>query len=691
MKRRKSLPELLLPAGSFDALVAAVRGGADAVYVGREKFGARAYARNFTDEELRRAVVYCHLHGVKIYLTLNTLLYENELDEAVEVARSAWQMGVDALIVCDVGLIIRIKKEGIEIPLHASTQMSVHNSFGADEAYRLGCERVVLARELSRENIELTTERCRAETEVFLHGALCVCHSGQCLFSSLVGGRSGNRGECAQPCRLPFDTGYTLSLSDLCLAGHITELIDTGVASLKIEGRMKSAEYVFGVAKIYRRLLDERRNATVGEIKALEKLFSRGGFTDGYFKDDKFSKMEGVRTEEDKRLSREVEEEDFTPDRIKVRAKARVKYGEPCEFSIIGANRSVTVTGDIPERAISSPLSHSEVISRLSKMGATFLSLDESDIELELDGDVNMSKKSLNELRRSAAQAFESCYSIPQKSGNVQDFSWQDGTVSEDFITKNVKRSATFYNPALYDAFCKSDRKDYFDVSFVPLDKFKLSKTLALGVALPPVITEGEIREVRAMLEEAVKSGAKYALISNIGHLSLIKDTGLLGYGDFRLNVTNSDSLGFWQARLPLGVVLSAELDFSDLCGMRGSVITFGRIPLMITERCFIRNKCSCKFDTECPAVRNSVNNALLKDRRGAEFPVLCEYGHRNIIFNSVPTYLGDMTGKLTRSDVGEHFIFSCEDGKNAIKLFDAYKSGVKPTGVFRRLGRRKS
>ncbi len=686
MKRKGNLPELLLPAGSPEALIAAVKGGADAVYLARERFGARAYARNFSAEELRQGVRYCHLHGVKVYLTLNTLLYNGELDEAVELARESWQMGVDALIISDVGLIRRIKKEGIKIPLHASTQMSVHNSLGAKEVMKLGCERVVLARELSYTNIALTTKASPIETEVFIHGALCVCHSGQCLFSSLVGGRSGNRGECAQPCRLPFDTGYTLSLSDLCLAGHIEALLSSGVASLKIEGRMKSPDYVFGVASIYRRLLDEGRNATKEEERKLKSLFSREGFTDGYFTGNKFSKMEGVRTEEDKERSREVNVGEYAFDKTPVYAKVKIRIGEPSELTLYNGEATVTVYGEVAAPAISAPLDEGEVKARLSKMGATLLSLCESDIELSLEQGANLSKKSLNELRRMAAEEFESLYAKPRLCS-------LESSQEEDFrrVTPTPKKTAVFYNASLYNSLSEKKETDAFDICFLPLDKLKVAGSVPNGIALPSVITEAELDGVLKMLEEAKAKGVRYALVSNIGHIPLIKELGLLGYGDFRLNITNKESLNYFNSQNTLGNIISAELDFKDLEGMTGGVCSFGRIPLMITERCYIRSKLSCKLDTSLPTVRTGVNNCLLKDRRGAEFPVLCEYGHRNVIFNSVPTYLGDMKDRLNRGGLGEHFIFSSEGVEEARELLLSYKKGEKINGALRRIGRRKS
>ena len=222
MFRKDPLPELLAPAGDMECLYAAVAGGADAVYVGGKRFGARAFAKNFDIDELASAVRYCHIHGVKLYVTLNTLIEDKELPDAVSYAAELYRIGVDALIVADLGVISAIRRLVPNLEIHASTQMSVHNSLGANAAAQMGITRVVPARELSLENIRSIVENSPCEIEVFLHGALCVCHSGQCLFSSLVGGRSGNRGECAQPCRLPFNNGkYILSLNDLSLANHI--------------------------------------------------------------------------------------------------------------------------------------------------------------------------------------------------------------------------------------------------------------------------------------------------------------------------------------------------------------------------------------------------------------------------------------------------------------------------------------
>ena len=295
--------ELLSPAGSRASLEAAVQSGADAVYMGFGAFNARRNAKNFTDEEFADAVAYCHLRGVRVFLTLNTLLTDRELPQAAEALRKASDMGVDAVLVQDWGALTLARAVAPDLPIHASTQMSLFTAGGARWAEGLGMERVVLARELSREDIVRICQSCGAEIEVFVHGALCMCYSGQCTMSALIGQRSGNRGACAQPCRLPYGVNgpcrgqYPLSLKDANLSAYLQELEQMGVACLKLEGRMKRPEYVAVVTAVYRRLLDEGRGPTEEESRALYDAFSRSGFTDGYYRHRKGSAMFGTRPE----------------------------------------------------------------------------------------------------------------------------------------------------------------------------------------------------------------------------------------------------------------------------------------------------------------------------------------------------------------------------------------------------------
>ncbi|MBR6513837.1 MAG: U32 family peptidase [Clostridia bacterium] len=294
------LPELLSPAGSPEALRAAVAAGADAVYIGGSAFNARINATNFTIEQIKEAADYCHKRGVRLHVTVNILILDREMIDALEYIKQLYLCGVDALICADMGLAREVHRLFPDLELHGSTQMSGHNLEAAKLMADMGFARMVTAREMRRDDIAYLCKNSPIDVEIFIHGAICVSHSGQCLMSSLIGGRSGNRGLCAQPCRMQYNGGYPLSIKDMCLATHIPEIIDMGVRSLKIEGRMKSPDYVYGVTRIYRRLLDEKRSATPNEIKELEALFSRSGFTDGYYAGKISKAMNGIRSESDK-------------------------------------------------------------------------------------------------------------------------------------------------------------------------------------------------------------------------------------------------------------------------------------------------------------------------------------------------------------------------------------------------------
>ncbi len=676
VKRKDKLPELLAPAGSFECLLAAVEAGADAVYVGGKRFGARAYAKNFDIDELARGVAYCHLHGVKLYVTVNVLLEDGELFELIEYVAELYRIGVDAVIIADLGALSEIRKYVPNMELHASTQMSVHNTYGANKAAELGCSRVVLARELPLSDIEKITAECEPEVEVFLHGALCVCHSGQCLFSSLVGGRSGNRGECAQPCRLPYNGGkYPLSLKDLSLSDHIKELVASGVSSLKIEGRMKSADYVYTVVSIYRRLLDEARDSAPAERERLRRAFSRDGFTDGYFKGKPEEPMTGVRSAEDKQDSREASGRVFEPMRLKVRAVAEFKLGAPSSLTLTDGRRSVTVQGDIPAEAERSPLTAEAVCARLAKMGNTYLSLSPENVELTLDEGVNMSPAAINALRRRAAEAFESprLELAPVVYKGEEKAAARQRLTTAQFLRENELYSAMKLDPELLS---------HFDVVFAPLLSSVDVLTRVNGVYMPPVIFEKELSTVRAGLEKAKKAGIMYALVGNIGQIDLVKEYGLTPVGDFRLNITNAKTREVYEK---IGVersLLSPELTLPKARDVGGGVVVYGRLPLMLTERCFIRENFTC----------SGCESAYFTDRRGERFPLIREFEHRNLILNSAVTYMGDRAEELKKHKISHtHFLFTVERPREIVSALDAYRRGLPLGGAVRRVGRREN
>ena len=695
MKRTEKLPELLAPAGDFDALTAAILAGADAIYAAGKSFGARAYAKNFTEEELLCAVRLCHLHGVRLYVTLNVLINDKEIDCALDYAERLYTMGVDALIIADTGLVSLIKERIPDLELHASTHMGIHNRAGADLAYRLGLSRVVLARECSGKDISDITASCLPETEVFLHGALCVCHSGQCLFSSMVGGRSGNRGECAQPCRLPYNSGkYPLSLKDLSLADHITELIASGVSSLKIEGRMKSPSYVYEVTSIYRKLLDEGRNATEKEKNRLAEVFSRGGFTDGYFTNKLSGKMTGIRTEADKRASRELDEKDLILPKIRLTARCDMALGKPSRLTLFAklserggreTEISASAEGAMPSEAISSPLEKDSVAARLSKMGSTPFSLSPLDTELTLGEGINLPPSAINELRRQTADMLLSKLEAPlSKLLGKKDHNPGGIDISDHYGSPRGKRtvSALFHKG---DTLLSVNRHapeliSDIDIIFLPLSELLSGDCPeANGVYLPPIITESEWDGVKLKLASLSES-VRYALVSNISHFELIESTPLIPVADARLNITNRHTRALYRSLGADTAILSAELTLAQIRDIGGGAITLGRIPLMLTERCFIKENFGC----------DKCGKASLRDRRGMEFPIMREAEHRNIIFNSAPTYMGDKRAELKEYRVfHEHFIFSCESASECEALLSAYKKGAPINGAPRRLGRR--
>ena len=663
MKRNAALPELLAPAGSPEALYAACEAGADAVYVGG-RHSARAFAKNFDEAELCDGIRYAHLHGKKVYIALNTLLFDRELSEVLPYADRVAAMGVDAAIVADLGLMSLLRRELPALPLHASTQCFIHNKETADFYSSVGAERIVAARECSLDSIRDLCENACAEVEVFLHGALCVSHSGQCLFSSLVGGRSGNRGECAQPCRLPYGKGYPLSLCDLALAGHIPALIDAGVASLKIEGRMKSPSYVAGVTGIYRRLLDEGRAATPDEWQTLARLFSRSGFTDKYLTARHSEPMTGVRTAEDKAESR-LCEGNFTKKQVPVRGSVRICKNEPSSLTLTLGERAATVTGQTPDAAKSAPLTEADVKARLTKLGGTSFSLCEADLSVTLDDGLFLTAGAQNALRRDAVAALLGGEPTPI------GVAYRKSPMARPLLPRRV---AICYSAAQARA-CRDS--GYFDRVYLSLSAAHEAAYYPEGVLLPPVIMENERAEVEAMLAAAKQGGAAYAICDQYGHIALARRAGLIPVGGFRLNVTNRETVFALQSAGIDDITLSPELSAVRVRDLSGRCIVYGRVPLMLTERCFIKENFGC----------DKCNSAALCDRRGVRFPIMREYRHRNLILNSVPTYLADRRALLSEAgNPAECYLFTIETEKEISAVLRAAKAGAPLEGAVRRL-----
>ena len=634
--------ELLAPAGSREALAAAVQNGADAVYMGLGSFNARRSARNFTDEDFADAVAYCHLHGVRVYLTLNTLLTDRELPEAAEVLRKASAWGVDAVLVQDWGLWQLARLVAPDQPLHASTQMSLHTLSGAKLAAELGMERVVLARELSARDTEVICRSCGAEVEVFAHGALCMCYSGQCAMSAMIGGRSGNRGTCAQPCRLPYSigekTGYLLSLKDNNLARYLGQMEQMGVACVKLEGRMKRPEYVAAVTGIYRRLLDEKRPPNGQEQAQLEKAFSRSGFTDGYWLGRRGAQMFGMRPENARwpedwfAQVRKTYENGAENRPLTVDFTCRVAAGKPTELTATLADgRSITVSGAVPEAARNRSLTPEELRARLQKTGGTAFVCRRADISLE-DG-LMLSAGSVNALRREALEGLRALLTCPPERRVFPTPALPE--TDEAHTGAPALTASVTYAHQLTRELAQSVAYLYLPLSLldeVDLDAY--AGCTKLCAVLPRIFRTEDEGEFRRILQAHPQLAA--VAVSNLGHLPIVAGLGLEVRGDLGMNVFNSRSLLFLRELGLQSVTVSAELRHQQIRDLRKylpcEAVVYGRLPLMITENCPLR----------CAGQCGRGAGGVLTDRTGAAFPVLCGHGCRSEIQNSKTLFLAD-------------------------------------------------
>ena len=637
--------ELLSPAGSRAALEAAVQSGADAVYMGFGAFNARRNAKNFTDEEFADAVAYCHLRGVRVFLTLNTLLTDRELPQAAEVLRKASQMGVDAVLVQDWGVLTLAQAVTPDLPIHASTQMSLFTSGGACWAERLGMERVVLARELCRDDIAAVCRHCGAEIEVFVHGALCMCYSGQCTMSALIGQRSGNRGACAQPCRLPYGVNgpcknqFPLSLKDANLSAYLQELGDMGVACLKLEGRMKRPEYVAVITAIYRRLIDEKRGPTAEESRALEQAFSRSGFTDGYYRHRKGPAMFGTRPEnapEPKGLFAQARKlyENGEHKQIPITMQANIRTGQPAALTVSDGVHAVTVTGPVPEAARNRALTAEDAAQRLQKTGGTVFRCETAEVDVG-DG-LMLTAAAINGLRRDALEALAAARTaVPQR---------------RSLPTPALPEGETF-SPAAPGLTCSIARLDQLtetlahgaEMIYVPIELLPGLKDYRgrakLCAVLPRVWRDGDEAGFRKILETIPALSA--VSIGNAGHMAIVEGLPLERRGDFGLNVFNSRAVAFWQGQGLDSVTVSFELRHQQVRELRKYLpcegIVYGRLPLMVTENCMTGNAGNCRGDKRLCDGENA-----LTDRTGARFPLLGQYGCRCEIENSRTLFLAD-------------------------------------------------
>ncbi len=645
--------ELLAPAGSMEALRAAVCNGADAVYLGADTFNARMNARNFSAADLQEAVVYCHVRGVKVHLTLNTLVLDREMPRAAELIRLAASCGVDAFIVQDLGVVSLCRQLAPDVPIHASTQMSIHSLEGVMEAAALGCSRVVLARELPAEEIAHICKKSPVEIEVFVHGALCMCYSGQCYLSSVIGRRSGNRGQCAQPCRLPYGYGrfestrYPLSLKDNCLAGELDELRRMGVASIKIEGRMKRPEYVAIVTRAYRTVLNGGK-LTPSDLQELETAFSRQGFTDGYFRGQTGSDMFGRRQEgedtADLFASARATYEQGEPQRIGVRFYAMIRRGEPAQLAVEDPDGNLCRTcGPVPEQAVYRSLTPQDLEQQLKKTGGTpYLC---TAVRSSLDPDLMLPASAINAMRRDviAELTAKRGRAAPARLNAYDEPPRYDGIAGEPQLTIAVRTAGQITSRML-------SMKP--TVLYVPLSELaehpdlpqRVSVETQLAAILPRVIWSGELAPVARQLRTVYEMGVRQVLAGNLGQLHIARAAGFAVRGDFGLNIVNSRAMRYLREQGLDSQLLSFELTLPQIRDISKAVpaelLIYGRLPLMLMENCVMKNRtgiCACQTGT-----------VRLVDRVGEEFPIVKDPGTcRNVLLNGKKLYLLDKKDAL--------------------------------------------
>ena len=685
--------ELLSPAGSPEAVVAAVQNGADAVYLGLGGFNARQGAKNFTKEEFADAVRYCHERGCKVYVTLNTLCSDRELAEAAELAVFVSDTGADAVLVQDLGLARVLRGVCPDLPLHASTQMSVHNLAGVYAAAQMGMTRVVLARELDRDQIRYIASHSPIEVEVFVHGALCFCYSGQCYMSALIGRRSGNRGMCAQPCRMQYSMGrrldeYPLSLKDNCLVEYLKELEEAGVACVKIEGRMKRPEYTAIVTEIYHRAAHEGTAPTEKDMEKLRQAFSRDGFTDGYYTGKK-QDMHGVRSEPDRdinKLFNEARRAYAAGEMRRVDAEVQVslRAGLPAALAVRAKEQIAVVYGPVPEPAQNAGLTMSTVSAQLYKTGGTpFRCVSVSG---EVEPGLFLPAAALNELRRAAlAELTARLGAAPQRRRGVFPAVRTPSAVPQRPVLNVQVLAREQLTPEL--AAAKPAHV------YVPLQILSeapecvapfTAEGCGIAAVLPRVISDAEMESVASMLKKVRAAGIGEALAGNLGHVALARGAGFEVRGDFGLNVFNSQTMQTLADAGLLSATASFELRMAAVRDLAKCVdtelIIYGRLPCMVTEQCIIsRAAGGCACDSP----------ASLADRMGSLFPVVREFGCRNVILNAHKLFLADRTDDILGCGLwAGRLMFTTETPRECVQIVRAYQgmSDYRPNGITRGL-----
>ena len=673
--------EIISPAGSPEGVVAAVQNGADAVYLGFNDFNARKNAQNFTRDEFGRALEYCRVRGVKTYLTLNTLVYDGELPKVAEYAKEACRFGIDAMIVSDLGVMMAVRRAAPEVPLHAGTRMSIHNLEGVKIAAAMGFKRVVISRELSRRELAYICRNSPIEIEVFVHGELCMSYSGGCYMSAMANRASDNRGQCTQPCRLGYTSvahamTHPLSLKDNCLVRYLADLDSIGVTGVKIEGRARTPEYSAIATGIYSKAAHKDRPPTEDEMRALQSAFSKHGFTDGYYTDRHGQDMLGVREEDDNQDSvilstarKNYLNGEFQ--RVPVRFVGTVREGKRVKLAAMDDRKnSAVVYGPIPSPAFHTDLTLASMQTQLHKTGGTpFYCIGAKGT---VDPGLALPISSFNEMRRNLlAEILEQRKPVANRELGeyipAEPLPGQDGP---PILTVSVARS---------DQLSKAMEELRPGIVYVPvmdldfdshvLRGFLENEDITVAVVLPRVIHDNERKRVSEMLTRALDLGVTDVLAGNIGHIQFAKSHGMSVRGDYGLNVFNSESL---QALRNLGLksaTLSYELRLSEIRDLSKPIdtelIVYGRLPLMLTENCIVKN---------CTGVCTCDSFSGLVDGQGAVYPVIPEFGCRNVLLNSRKLFMADRRRATVAIGLwAERLSFTTENAIECVAVIKRY------------------
>ena len=726
--------ELLAPAGSLKTLKAVIHAGADAVYLGGSMFGARAYANNFNEEELLEAIRFGHIHGRKIILAVNTLLKEYELGQLYDYLHPYYEAGLDAVIVQDMGVMEFIKTHFPNLPIHTSTQMTITNVEGARLLKEQGVERVVTAREMSLEEIQRIHDEVGVELESFIHGALCYCYSGQCLFSSIIGGRSGNRGRCAQPCRLSYEvlqgekslTGHhatpILSLKDMCTLPFLYELADHGVYSFKIEGRMKTPEYAAGVVSIYRKYMDSyldgsRIPVEKKDIRALLELGNRGGFTNGYYYHHNDSDMlsgESASHNKSEGVLQDNIRREYVDTELKEKIKGKLILNKECpaKIEVQYGKIKVSYQGDMVLVAQNRPLTKEVVTEKVTKTGNTPFVFE--NLEVTMDDDIFMPVNQLNQLRRGALEALEEALLKPyertlpelvetssaetdrQTTGNVIKEKQISGQSLSQTSGQQSAGSSTEVRVLIEDAeqlpaVLKADFVDtvYLDCMLYTRENLirKLSEDIdrvhASGkkafYVFPFIFRQQTSLFYEKIMPELKKLPLDGIMVRSLDEIAFIKEWGNENWqmvSDSNLYTYSNEAAEYFYRLGMIQDTIPVELNRKEILrreNSRSEMIIYGRLPLMITAQCIHKNTLGCMH-------QHKVLN--LKDRYSVHFPVknFCSECY-NVIYNSLPVCLfkEDVTvKKIAPAAVRLSFTTETEEETEQILTIygDIYKNG---------------